>query len=289
MGAEMLAEPEWRARRAAHEQQVDALLAGPLVRRQRGEKHPVEDFLFEYYSYRPSHLRRWHPGPGVLLAGRSAQTYLALPGYAETAAGVTLDLASVHEQRADTVRWVRDLLRATTSRPAHFGCFGMHEWAMVYRDPRVRHPSWPLRLGAEGTAAVVEERGVRCSHFDAFRFFTEPARSLNTLQPRRDTQLELEQAGCLHTTMDLYKWAYKLAPLTPSSLVLDCYRLARDTRELDMRASPYDLSALGYPPVRVDTPDGRAEYATAQRELSTRGDVLRSRLLALCEVVRPQH
>ena len=50
--------------------------------------------------------------------------------------------------------------------------------------------------------------------------------------------------------MDLYKWAYKCAPLSPSELVADCFALARDIRALDMRASPYDLADLGYPPVR---------------------------------------
>ncbi|BCB82129.1 hypothetical protein Pflav_085390 [Phytohabitans flavus] len=44
---------EWHARRVAHEARVDAWLAPHLARRQAGEKHPVEDFLFTYYSYRP--------------------------------------------------------------------------------------------------------------------------------------------------------------------------------------------------------------------------------------------
>jgi len=41
------------------------------------------------------------------------------------------------------------LMRATAARTPHFGCFGMHEWAMVYRlrPEQVRHAAWPLRLG----------------------------------------------------------------------------------------------------------------------------------------------
>jgi hypothetical protein len=39
---------------------------------------------------------------------------------------------------------------------------------------------------------------------------------------------------------------------------------------LDMRASPYDLAALGYPPVRIETPEGRAEYARAQDAFAER-------------------
>ena len=57
-------EPEWRARRSEHERRVDGWTAGHLSRREHGEKHPVADFLFTYYSYRPAQLRRWHPGAG---------------------------------------------------------------------------------------------------------------------------------------------------------------------------------------------------------------------------------
>jgi len=277
---EVLTDEVWHARRAAHEQRVDAWTAPHLERRRRGEKHPVEDFLFDYYSYRPGQLRRWHPGAGVTLAGEPAREYLR-HGYVETSRGVTLDVDAFLGRRGDTVRWVQDLLRRTASRPAQFGCFGMHEWAMVYRQraDEVRHNAWPLRHAPERLAEIVEERGVRCSHFDAFRFFTTPARPLNVLQPARETQHELEQGGCLHANMDLYKWAYKLVPLTSSELIADCFALAREIRELDMRASPYDLADLGYPPIRIETADGRAEYAAAQRSFADRAATLRGRLL----------
>jgi hypothetical protein len=86
--------------------------------------------------------------------------------------------------------------------------------------------------------------------------------------------------------MDLYKWAMKLAPAVPGDLVLDCFDHARAIRELDMRASPYDLTALGYEPVRVETPAGRAEYAAAQRGFAERGQALRERLVAAVDAVR---
>jgi hypothetical protein len=152
---------------------------------------------------------------------------------------------------------------------------------MVYRlgADEVRHADWPLRLGRAGTDAVVEAHRIRCSHYDAYRFYTPPARSLNLLQPGRDTQVELEQPGCLHAGMDLYKWAYKLAPALPSELVMDSFDLAREIRELDMRASPYDLRELGYQPVRIETAEGRAEYARSQRRFARLGNQLRERLL----------
>ncbi|GAA1580038.1 hypothetical protein GCM10009678_73420 [Actinomadura kijaniata] len=279
---EVLEEREWRARAQAHRARVDAWVNPHLERREQGRSHPVEDFLFTYYSHRPAKLRQWHPGAGVVL--RNAAGYGR--DYRDTPDGATLDTAALMERRKQSVDWIAGLLAATASRPAFFGCFGLHEWAMVYRTPEVRHASWPLRLGPDGVAAVVEERGVRCSHFDAFRFFTPLARPLNALQPTRDGQKDLEQPGCLHANMDLYKWAYKLSPLVSSDLVADCFELARDVRALDMRASPYDLRALGHEPVRIETPEGRADYARRQQEFAERARPLRDRLLAACEALR---
>jgi hypothetical protein len=292
----VLAQEEWRAREAAHRDRVERLLAAHRARAGRGERHPVEDFLFTYYSHRPAQLRRWHPGAGTVLLGPAARERLAWrdhrevpvtapPGTAVHAVG--LDVPAFLARRGDAVRHVADLLAATAARPAQLGCFGLHEWAMVYRQGQdgVRHATWPLRLGADGTDAVVERSRIRCSHHDAFRFFTVPARPLNALQPRREDGVALEQPGCLHATMDLYKWAYKLSPAVPSELVVDCLVLARDVRELDMRASPYDLTALGYEPVPIETPEGRAEYVAAQRGFVERAAPLRARLLDACRSV----
>ncbi|MET9316436.1 3-methyladenine DNA glycosylase [Kribbella sp. NPDC003505] len=271
---------EWTSYAEEHTARVDVLLAGHLERRTRREAHPVEDFLFTYYPTRPNQLRVWHPGPGVRL--EQAAAYGDRRGYVVVDGTASLDPAEI-ERRADSIRWIRKLLASTLDRQPQFGCFGLHEWAMVYRTPDVRHASWPLRLGAEGTDQVVESHKIGCSHFDAFRFFTDSARPLNTLQPSRESQPALEQGGCLHANMDLYKWACKLMPFTPSSLVLSCFELARDIRTLDMRASPYDLQPLGYSPVRIETPDGKAEYTAAQRGFADRARPLRRQLVDLCD------
>jgi hypothetical protein len=271
---------EWTSSVDAHRHRVDALVADHLDRRKRREAHPVEDFLFTYYPTRPNQLRVWHPGPGVRLL--DALEYDGRRGYTYVDGAAFLDPAEA-DRRRDSIQWIRRLLAATADRQRQFGCFGLHEWAMVYRTSDVRHQKWPLRLGAEGTDIVVETHKIACSHFDAFRFFTAPARGLNVLQPTRESQPALEQGGCLHANMDLYKWAGKLMPFTPSSLLLDCFELARDIRTLDMRASPYDLSALGYSPVPIETPEGKAEYAAAQRSFAGRARPLRLQLVALCD------
>ncbi|HKG49189.1 MAG TPA: 3-methyladenine DNA glycosylase [Actinomycetales bacterium] len=284
-GVRVLPESEWKRLEREHEHQVDAWTAGRRARAPRGERHPVDDFLWTYYSHRPSRLRRWHPGAGVVLAGAAAAPRTGWRWYRAVDGGVAMDVDGFLAARGDLVRSVRDLLAATAGRPAQLGCFGLHEWAMVYglRPGQQRHEDWPLRLTQRETDAVVESQPVRCTHFDAFRFFTPPARGLNSVQPSRAGQVELEQPGCLHAAMDLYKLSYKLTPAAPSALVRRCFTLAREARELDMRASPYDLSTLGLSPVPVETPAGRAQYVAGQRGFSERGQVLRGELLGVCD------
>jgi hypothetical protein len=176
-------------------------------------------------------------------------------------------------------------LRNTQDRAPAFSCFALHEWAMVYRlaPGDVRHAQLPLRFPPEEIARIVESLPIRCSHFDAFRFFTPEARPLNRLQPERATTAQLEQRGCLHANMDLYKWAFKLAPFTPSELIADCFALAHDVRDVDMRASAYDCRSLGLAPIPVETAEGRAEFEHLQRDFAERSQPLRARLIALCE------
>ncbi len=277
----VLPRDRWQAAAQAHAAEVDRLTAGHRARRAGGERHAIEDFLFEYYNHRPAQLRRWHPGPGVVLED-AADPFATRSGYLVDDHGrARLDLDGLMARRGRTVTFVRELLVATLSRPPHLGCFGLHEWAMVYRlaPGEQRHEQLPLRLSQAETDAVVERSQIRCTHFDAYRFFTQPARPLNTVRPTRESQVEHEQPGCLHAGMDVYKWAFKLAPLTPSSVTLDAFVLAREIRTLDMAASPYDVSGLGVPPVPVETAAGRAEYVRRQRDLAARGVALRRRLL----------
>jgi len=273
---------EWQALERAHAERADALTAGHRARASRGEKHPVEDFLFTYYSYKPSILRRWHPGAGIDLEGGASAPRAAWRWYVpgDAPGSLRVDAAGFRSEKAPLVNGIEKILRATAGRAGSFGCFGLHEWAMVYRQGGHRHPV-PLRLGQEATDAVVDAHELRCTHFDAFRFFTPEAVPRNRETPTRERQPALEQPGCLHAGMDLYKWAVKLGPLVPGDLLLDAFELARDVRVLDMEASPYDLADHGYAPVRIETPEGKAEYVRRQRGFSARGQALRERLLAV--------
>jgi hypothetical protein len=50
-----------------------------------------------------------------------------------------------------------------------------------------------------------------------------------------------------------------------------------------MRASPYDLSAIGYEPVKIETAEGRTQYEREQRGLAAKAAGLRQKLLVCCE------
>jgi hypothetical protein len=278
---------EWRAVEAAHEERVDAATAAHHARRADGRTHPVEDFLFRYYDNSPARLRRWHPGPGVVLDGAAGLPRAGWRHYRTDGDAVALDVAGFLAAREPAVSFVRALLSATAARPAQLGCFGLHEWAMVHgtAPDDVRHAGWPLRLGSAGTDAVVERHGIRCSHFDAYRFFTDSAAPRNALRPTRDSQVAMEQPGCLHAGMDVYKWAFKLTPLVPSALVADAFDLAREIRVLDMQASPYDLRELGHDPVPIETAEGKATYLERQRAFAQRSNTLRHRLVAVLDGV----
>jgi hypothetical protein len=278
----VLDEVDWTTRERMHRKRVDDFLR--IYRAPSGQAHPVWDFLFTYYSLRPRQLRSWHPGFGVVLAGASADRYLGRSGYGQTGAGVAVTREHL-TARVETVRFIAGLLRATESRQARLNCFGLHEWAMVYRAPRVRHSHVPLRLGATATDAVVESMPLRCSHFDAFRFFTEPATRRNGEMLTREGQASAEQPGCLHAAMDCYKWAFKLGPLVESDLVMDCLELAAQARELDMRASPYDLRDYGFEPIAIETPAGRSEYVRLQQQVAERAAPLRATLADRCELL----
>lgn len=287
-GPVLLDAPTWRSRAAVHADRADDLTAGHRARRAAGgARHAIEDFLFEYYPAKPAQLRRWHPGADVALADAAEAPQAGWRWYRTDADGaVALDADAFLADRGETVRYVRALLSATAARPAATGCFGLHEWAMVYREGEGdhRHPL-PLRLGGAGTDAVVERHRIRCTHIDAFRFFTPDAAPRNTLQPTRETQVAMEQPGCLHANMDLYKWALKLGPAAPGDVLLDAFALAREIRTVDMQASPYDVSSYGLDAIAIETTEGKAEYVRRQRGFAEASQALRARLLAACDAV----
>lgn len=289
MSVVVLSREQWLERAAAHHERVAAHADAFVERRSREAKHPVHDFLFTYYSFPPAKLKQWVPPFGVSIectdADLEARPWLQGERFTREAGLLRLNERCFTSREREFAAWVAMLCARILGRAGRFACFGLHEWAMVYRQPaeQVRHQGFELRLTPEELAAFVESQPVCCSHYDAFRFFTPAARPLNALQPTLESRPDLEQPACLHANMDLYKWSSKLWPWTGSDLIGECFELALAGRDLDMRASPYDLRDLGYEPVRIETAEGRARYEKEQRDLAARAAVVRSKLRLCCE------
>jgi hypothetical protein len=274
----VLPESEWRRRRAEHAERLRPWAEERVRRAERGVKHPVWDFLFEYYSLRPGHLLRWSPGAAVGLEGATAKD-VDWPQFAVTPRGMAIPTEAFPAHRRAYLEWAVAYLDTVAAREPQFGCFGLHEWAMVYRTADVRHRV-PLRLSAAGTDQVIVSSQLRCTHYDAFRFFTPPAMPLNRTLLTRPDSIDHDQPGCVHANMDLYKFAYKLAPFISAEVLAEAFLLALQARELDMRASPYDLRSHGFEPIRIETRDGREEYVRRQREIAELATQVRTRLRA---------
>lgn len=274
-----LSKTQWKRRQDEHRQAIAQIVDPYLEKKQHQQSDPILDFLFEYYAFRPSHLKRWSPGTGVLLENATRQTAPPISELTITDEGAWLDPAHFPENRKSSARWILSLLKNSLEKEPSFGCFGMHEWAMVYKSDNVRHNHLPMRMDKEKLADFVESRPLVCTHFDAFRFFTDPAKPMNKFYLSREKFNQTEQAGCLHTNMDLYKWAFKLFPWIGSDLIQEAFFLAVDTRRIDMKASPYDLRKRGLQPIKIETKEGRKDYVAKQKDIYRRSLPIRQKLI----------
>ena len=281
----VLTHEEWSIRAAHHRSKLLPWVEAFRKRKEIREKHPVHDFLFEYYPCKRRLLTDWHPPLGFELEGTEARHFLKDKNYTQGINGVYLNPDSITTKERNRIDWIVGLLQSVQGRINQHHCYGIHEWAMVYKSTRIRHYDTPLRLPPTEIEKVVESQPIRCTHYDAFRFFSEPARPFNSIQPKHEDRQINEQFGCIHFNMDLFKWCYKMHPWISSELMVDCFFLAIEARELDMRASPYDLSAYGYTPIPIETPQGRMLYQSEQKKLGMQGRELASRILIECAKV----
>lgn len=114
---------------------------------------------------------------------------------------VCVDVTGFARDRAGTITFVTDLMRATLQRPSHTGCFGLHEWAMIYRlaPQQIRHAAWPLRLAPSEVDTIVESHDAISRACRRVPVLHPPdALARNAFQPTRDTQIAMERPGCLH-------------------------------------------------------------------------------------------
>jgi len=280
MTIQILSSNVWHQLRDDHKEKVLPWITPRLERRSRHESHPVDDFLFEYYPISTNKLLNWHPGFGTSLEATEIE-YEDFPSgsyeFIDNKIQVRNEWLSKNQEAAISLV---DFLTKTQERSVRSGCFGLHEWAMVLGAEDVRHERWPLRLSQEEIRATIDEVGLRCTHFDAFRFFTPIAVPLNPLQLTPVDRNEIEQPGCLHANMDLYKYAQRFAPIVGSEIVRSAFALAKDIRTVDMQTAPYDLADLGVVPIPVETQSGRDQFAKLQIGFAQRAQTLRTELIA---------
>ena len=284
MSNHVLQAQEWHELREAHRTIVLPWIRPRLERRSLQQSHPVDDFLCEYYPISTNKLLIWHPGFGFTLqATESDFEEFPVGSYEYSSKQIQIRPDWLSKNKTKAIELV-EFLQKTRERPLRTGCFGLHEWAMVLGAEEVRHQKWPLRLSQESIKATIDEVGLRCTHFDAFRFFTPIAVPLNPLQLTRIDQNEVEQPGCLHANMDLYKHAQRFAPIFGSQLVRAAFELAKGIRTVDMQVAPYDLSELGVIPIPVETQEGRDEFATHQMQFAQRAQELRLQMISQIEL-----
>ena len=288
--------------------------------------HPIYNFIHNYYQFSPLELRTYSPGLHYNLEGVQSNdfhlihkflwpkdykpnptdlqsTYVTSPVLTSTATSstsgpYTLSLPQpgnclpVKRYGIKSVQRSRDILLASSDRAPHYGCFGLHEWAMLYSgdsvsgiisDKRSVHQAQlSLRVSQRVIDDTVEKSGLSCTHFDAWRFFQPAAQPLNSNNPMsRSSQIEFEQPGCIHATMDLFKYAFQLYPFIPADLLRRCLTVALEARRVDMRASPYDVSHLPgcASPLCIETVEGKLEYMSEQRRLLEMAQPLRQDLI----------
>lgn len=305
----------WKEEASIHREEMLSKLYPPgnvLKTRQHATKeHPIYNFLHRYYRYSVNDVLKYSPGIGVSLqyddVDRIDQlsdslhtSFLSIDKFKHS---MSFDIAMLHEKLSPNLKfgWI-DLshnwktLETLNRRAPFYGCFGFHEWAMLYSGRnsaklggqgqlKKHQETLRLRVTQEAIDEVVETGPVRCTHFDAWRFFHPDAQTLNVINPlTRQSQTQYEQPGCIHANMDLFRYAYQLYPFVPSRLLRTSLDIAIRARKIDMRASPYDCSdyeECKEGPIFVETKDGRLQYAQEQEALYHAATPVREELLAV--------
>jgi hypothetical protein len=299
-----LAEGVWRKDAAQYVESLDSILYPPgdcmKTRFHQTRTHPIYNFLHTYYRYSAQSLRKYTPGPSVVLEGAKRtcdvldHKYMIIDGQ-----GGRYKLPNPKDPGTKfgwiTLKKNQDILKATVTRQPFFGCFGLHEWAMLYSGrrsgviaPLDKHQPWlPLRVSQETIDDVVETSTLRCTHYDAFRFFHPEAQTINTITPlTRASQKDYEQPGCVHATMDLFKYAYQLYPFVSSDLLLETLKVAVIARKIDIRASPYDATQYEEcgEPLCIETQEGRSQYVAEQESLAEKAIPIRGQLIEAYDI-----
>ena len=97
---------------------------------------------------------------------------------AERGDAVLVDVSQFVDKRGTALTFTREILSNTADKKSVFldalvctnGLWRINQFRTIFVTT-----TWIYVLGAEGTDRVVESHRIRCSHFDAFRFFMPQA------------------------------------------------------------------------------------------------------------------
>lgn len=282
----------WLKALEAQTQRVRHLLQGNGLQE---KNHPIYNFISSYYHFKPEILFQFSPDLETTLIFNedSDLMHLSKRGRSICADRIHFDPTKMQfsSKQIEAFLKAHRVLVSVHNRPPALHCFGFHEWAMLYSESSSidLKQNLPLRISREGIRDVLMTNKLRCSHYDAFRFFTKDSMPLNDVGVKlsRMNQDISDQPGCVHVQMDMFKWSFKIFPFIPSELLVDTLSLALQARLLDMRASPYDLKAcsnLGSmfspDPILVETPSGRRDYQKYQMELYAKSKPIRQKLIS---------
>ena len=119
----LMTRPEWQEVMSQHHSVVEPWVRPRLTRRSHGLKHPVDDFLFEYYPISPNKLMTWHPGYGTYLEA-TADDLEVFPHVIYEFRNNLIQLRqSWIEQRIEQIHATQNFLTVTSQRPTRTGCF----------------------------------------------------------------------------------------------------------------------------------------------------------------------
>jgi hypothetical protein len=142
----------WTSRAKKHDALIHPITDAFLKRRGLGQTHAVHDFLFTYYSCSPLKLKQWVPSfeEELEMTDSIRQDYSWLTDYwfSLNEGMLSLRKERIHKSARAQARFIADLCANISQRAPRFGCYGLHEWAMVYKESAeaLRHKDYLQKL-----------------------------------------------------------------------------------------------------------------------------------------------
>lgn len=195
--------------------------------------HPIYNFIFVYFFFNRKILFQYSPGIHVEIEGVHDSQELMSINLAPELQSVSSQrnfLAISSNEKKISKKFLQrtlHLLKSIQSKLPSFWCFGLHEWAMQYNSiqqtstKNSTFQSLPLRVTQQQIESLLNPPRhenqysvprLRCTHYDAIRFFTPSSVPLNAVSPSptRLTVDQFDQPGCIHVNMDLFKYIHTI-------------------------------------------------------------------------------